>query len=180
VEANIGDEFFDSQENFEEPRTWWHGRDSSCEGEEDSDDGEDIDTNLEGGGLEDILTWSPEFLFHCDEHARWRRKARKGVRSDRSYASTSREASVGDDDGREGHGAEARPEICEGAEGFVLGEGERGGFGEMGCQVGGLGGPVGPVGPGAARVPTLATWRDPVLGERATNYGAGFGENGMT
>jgi hypothetical protein len=43
-----------------------------------------------------------------------------------------------------------------------------------------LGGPVGPVGPGAARVPTLATWRDPVLGERATNYGAGFGENGMT
>jgi hypothetical protein len=79
-EANldVDDDFFNSHENFDEPRSWWHGHDSSCEGETDSNNEDENDYNEEGGGLDDILTWPPELLFPCKQHPRPKRKTKAG------------------------------------------------------------------------------------------------------
>jgi hypothetical protein len=71
------EQFLDSQEDFDVPRSWWHGRANSCE-DDDSDDGEDCDMNVERGGPEEILNWPPEVMHACDDHAR-RGKRRKGM-----------------------------------------------------------------------------------------------------
>ena len=71
-----GTEFFDSQENFDVLHSWWQGRDRSCE-DADLDDGNNLESIVEGGGLEEILQWPPEVLYNCSEHARVG-KRRKG------------------------------------------------------------------------------------------------------
>jgi hypothetical protein len=96
--VDIENEFLDSQENFQEPKTWWHGRDSSCKGESDSDEGDNYDIEMEGGGLEEMLTWPPELLFQCEDHARPRRN---GGRKSCNLASGSRDAdAIANDHGR--------------------------------------------------------------------------------
>jgi hypothetical protein len=70
----------DSQENFDVPHSWWQGRDSSCE-DEDSDDGDDLDSIVEGGGLEEILHWPPEVLYNCIEHARVEKRRKADMRA---------------------------------------------------------------------------------------------------
>ena len=54
--TDVENEFIDSQENFQEPRCWWHGRESSYEGETDYDKEDNNEMDMEGGRLEDILT----------------------------------------------------------------------------------------------------------------------------
>jgi hypothetical protein len=106
---------------------WWHGRDSSCEGEEESDDGDDIDTNVEGGRLDEMLTWPPELLFQCLEHGHQRRKAGKCIRGDPNIASTSAGGRVWEDDECEGGGTEAQTNRNEPDEASVGRNGKRGG-----------------------------------------------------
>jgi hypothetical protein len=100
ADIDVEDQYFDSQENFQEPRSWWHGQDSSCEGESDSDDTDNTDRDLEGGGLEEILTWPPELLFQCRDHVRWRPKGGNGNKRRRENTTALREVgTVSVDDG---------------------------------------------------------------------------------
>jgi hypothetical protein len=53
--------------------------------------GENTKTEMEGGGLEEILTWPPEMFFHCRDHARRRPKAGNRESKRRCTASASRD-----------------------------------------------------------------------------------------
>jgi hypothetical protein len=120
---NAHEEFLDSQENFDAPQSWWHGRESSCE-DDDSDDGEDCEINVEGGGLEGILTWPPELLYACDDHERWGKKRKGATRAAKERSSmqeeragVGREETVrGDERGNEVGSGEGAPAVGEGSD----------------------------------------------------------------
>jgi hypothetical protein len=96
---NAHEQFLDSQEDFNVPRSWWQGRESSCE-DDDLDDEEDSDMNVEGGGLEEILNWPLELLHACNDHSH-RGKKRKGATRVEEVASDRRSRQVHRGVGRE-------------------------------------------------------------------------------
>jgi hypothetical protein len=165
------------KKHSQESRTWWHGRDRNCEGEEESNDGDDIDTNVDRGRLDEMLTWLPELLFQCLEHGRRRRKAKKHARRDPNITSTSARGGVWEDDECEGGGTEAQPNRNEPEEASVGREGEKGGSWGVGSSASCLGGEVGPVPLGTTTLPVLGWSTHLVMGGRARNGGPGMGRN---